>query len=53
MYESWKFAGFLQKNLKKLQKKVDFFRNGVYTDVTWSKMVAKWSKMEEVSHDDR
>ena len=36
-----------------LIKKVDFYRRHCYTDVTWRKMVVKWSKMEEVSPCDR
>jgi len=32
--------------MKKMKKKIDFSVLFRYTVITWSKMVAKWSKME-------
>jgi len=38
---------FLKKFRKNRKKNVDFYSRIHYTVITWSKMVAKWSKMEQ------
>ena len=43
----------MKKNLKKIEKKIDFSGSWMYTVIKWSKMVAKWSEMEEVRQNDR
>ena len=47
------FQKILRFFAKKLQKIIDFFGKKYYNVGKWSEMVEKWSKMEEVSRNDR
>ena len=53
LFKNTEIRGILQFFSTFLQKKIDFFKIMFYTGLTWSKMVVKWCKMEEVRLHDR